>query len=201
SARRTFCGFCGTPLTYWAEKPRGEEKFISVTVGSLRGRDQRRLEELGVLPEAESSDEEEEEEVSERKGKAHEDDKDSDADDDDDVEVVQGEVEDADDAGPAHANARSGAVARRAGEDDDTLLRAPRVSTAHRTGTSAGIPWFEDMIHGSRLGRTQRMRRGQGEAPDDSAKMQCYALPFPPLEGVSLAMASEEYSIDLECLQ
>ncbi|KZZ88659.1 Mss4-like protein [Ascosphaera apis ARSEF 7405] len=39
-ARRTFCGYCGTPLTYWTEQPDGEGGFMSVTVGSLRGRDQ-----------------------------------------------------------------------------------------------------------------------------------------------------------------
>ncbi|KAL4913506.1 hypothetical protein BDW62DRAFT_214160 [Aspergillus aurantiobrunneus] len=48
--QRVFCGFCGSPLTYWSELPRGEADYMSVTIGSLCGDDQRILEDLQLLP-------------------------------------------------------------------------------------------------------------------------------------------------------
>lgn len=47
---RHFCGFCGTPLTYWSEEPRGEADYIQLTLGSLCSEDLGDLEELGLLP-------------------------------------------------------------------------------------------------------------------------------------------------------
>ncbi|KAI9764863.1 MAG: hypothetical protein M1840_008009 [Geoglossum simile] len=57
---RHFCGYCGTPLSYWRESPIREKDYISVTLGSLWGGDVKVLEEMGVLPgETEESDGEE----------------------------------------------------------------------------------------------------------------------------------------------
>ena len=47
---RHFCGFCGTPLSYWSESPLEESEFICLTLGSLEETDLRDLEELGVIP-------------------------------------------------------------------------------------------------------------------------------------------------------
>ncbi|KAL2016487.1 hypothetical protein VTK56DRAFT_3483 [Thermocarpiscus australiensis] len=47
---RHFCGFCGTPLSYWSEEPRSEAEFIHLALGSLSPRDLADLEDLGVLP-------------------------------------------------------------------------------------------------------------------------------------------------------
>ena len=49
-AKRHFCGFCGTPLSYWSESPPSEADYISLTLGSLSGSDLRDLDELGLLP-------------------------------------------------------------------------------------------------------------------------------------------------------
>ena len=54
SCKRHFCGFCGTPLSYWSESPPEEKEFISVTLGSLSGDDLRSLEELGLFDAAEN---------------------------------------------------------------------------------------------------------------------------------------------------
>ncbi|KAL3481990.1 hypothetical protein BJX99DRAFT_217930 [Aspergillus californicus] len=48
--QRVFCGFCGSPLTCWSENPREEADYMSVTIGSLHGDDQRMLEDLDLLP-------------------------------------------------------------------------------------------------------------------------------------------------------
>lgn len=53
--RRHFCGFCGTPLTYWSDAPRGEANYIQVTMGSLCRDDLGDLEEMGLVPESPSS--------------------------------------------------------------------------------------------------------------------------------------------------
>jgi hypothetical protein len=50
SSLRHFCGFCGTPLSYWSENPPDESDFISLTLGALEEEDLRDLEELGVIP-------------------------------------------------------------------------------------------------------------------------------------------------------
>lgn len=49
-AKRQFCGFCGTPLSYWSESSPAEADHICLTLGSLAGEDLRDLEELGLLP-------------------------------------------------------------------------------------------------------------------------------------------------------
>jgi hypothetical protein len=42
----------------------------------------------------------------------------------------------------------------------------------YREGTVAGIPWFEEMIEGSKLGRIIRKRRGIGVSDDQSATIE-----------------------------
>ncbi|KAI6092510.1 hypothetical protein F4821DRAFT_224203 [Hypoxylon rubiginosum] len=56
NAMRQFCGFCGTPLSYWSEEPRSEADYIQVTLGSLLTEDLHDLEELGLLPEESASE-------------------------------------------------------------------------------------------------------------------------------------------------
>ncbi|KAI1185910.1 hypothetical protein F5B17DRAFT_12481 [Nemania serpens] len=48
--QRSFCGYCGTPLSYWSEEPRSEAEYIQLTLGSLLTEDLHSLEELGLLP-------------------------------------------------------------------------------------------------------------------------------------------------------
>lgn len=55
--RRQFCGYCGTPLTFWTEQPHGEGDYIHVTLGSLCRDDLGDLDELGLIPESPSSEE------------------------------------------------------------------------------------------------------------------------------------------------
>ncbi|KAH6610679.1 hypothetical protein Trco_000699 [Trichoderma cornu-damae] len=50
-SKRHFCGFCGTPLSYWSEEPRSEADFINLTLGSLLREDIRDLEDMGLIPE------------------------------------------------------------------------------------------------------------------------------------------------------
>ncbi|KAK3296203.1 uncharacterized protein B0H64DRAFT_165329 [Chaetomium fimeti] len=47
--KRYFCGFCGTPLSFWSESPPAEADFICLTLGSLWPEDLADLEELGLL--------------------------------------------------------------------------------------------------------------------------------------------------------
>ncbi|KAI8634940.1 hypothetical protein F5Y19DRAFT_131064 [Xylariaceae sp. FL1651] len=48
--RRNFCGYCGTPLSYWSEQPPSEADFIRLTLGSLLTEDLHGLQELDLLP-------------------------------------------------------------------------------------------------------------------------------------------------------
>lgn len=55
-AKRHFCGYCGTPLSYWSEEPASESGFISLTLGSLLGEDLRDLEDMGLIPDQSDAD-------------------------------------------------------------------------------------------------------------------------------------------------
>ena len=54
--QRRFCGFCGTPLSYWSEEPRSEADYIQLTLGSLFPEDLADLEDLGLLPGSDSDE-------------------------------------------------------------------------------------------------------------------------------------------------
>lgn len=45
-------------------------------------------------------------------------------------------------------------------------------STVYRRGTLAGVPWFEELIEGSRLGRIMKSRRGIGISEDQSTTFE-----------------------------
>ncbi|KAK7225700.1 hypothetical protein V2G26_013703 [Clonostachys chloroleuca] len=59
SSMRHFCGFCGTPLSYWCENPISEASYINLTLGSLLQDDLRDLEDMGLLPDDRSDSEQE----------------------------------------------------------------------------------------------------------------------------------------------
>lgn len=99
SSKRHFCGFCGTPLAFWSEETPKEAEYISLTLGSLAGKDLRDLEDLGVLP---------------REA----------------IEDAEGE------------RAVIGDVAREGGDGAG--------------GGEEGLPWFETMVKGSKLGNVKR---------------------------------------------
>lgn len=70
TCKRQFCGFCGTPLSYWSEEPPSEADYISLTLGSLTGKDLRDLEDLGLLPEEAVEDVESAKDTIERTGRS-----------------------------------------------------------------------------------------------------------------------------------
>lgn len=49
---------------------------------------------------------------------------------------------------------------------------SPNISRSFTRGTAAGIPWFEEMVEGSRLGRLMRARRGMGVSEDQSTTIE-----------------------------
>ncbi|KAI1743604.1 hypothetical protein F4680DRAFT_456744 [Xylaria scruposa] len=105
--QRSFCGYCGTPLSYWSEQPSSEAEYIQLTLGSLLTEDLHNLQELGLIPDDTEQDE---------------------------MEIVP------------------------------TAAPGPSRELIGRDVTS--IPWFDNLISGSRLGRmhtkkgVQRSRDG-----------------------------------------
>lgn len=51
SFQRKFCGFCGTPISYWTEDPVHQKDFINIALGSMGRKDILALEDLDLLPE------------------------------------------------------------------------------------------------------------------------------------------------------
>ncbi|ESZ93726.1 hypothetical protein SBOR_5911 [Sclerotinia borealis F-4128] len=99
-AKRHFCGFCGTPLSYWTEEPAAHADYISLTLGSLASSDLRDLEELGLLPKE--------------------------------------ALEDA--------------------QNDKQTIESVISRTENNGGGEQGLPWFETMVQGSRLGKMRTSR-------------------------------------------
>jgi hypothetical protein len=97
NSKRYFCGFCGTPLSYWSESPPSEADYISLTLGSLAGSDLRDLEEFGLLPKEATEDVE--------------------------------------------------------GDKAEYVLYAGSIPNGD---ANEGLPWFESMVQGSRLGNVRR---------------------------------------------
>ncbi|PYH96728.1 hypothetical protein BO71DRAFT_374792 [Aspergillus ellipticus CBS 707.79] len=157
--QRVFCGYCGTPLTYWREEPREEAEYMSVSIGSLYGDDQRMLEDLDLLPPetpSQSSDEEAEEEDS---------DGEEDEDNDEEKDVEQPE-------GARQVVVTPVATSRGSPSSNVVIPPGLGVSRSYRHGTLDGIPWFEEMIDGSRLGRLMKTRRGAGVSDDRSTSFE-----------------------------
>ncbi|GLA65018.1 hypothetical protein AtubIFM54640_006755 [Aspergillus tubingensis] len=145
--QRVFCGYCGTPLTFWSEDPREEADYMSVSIGSLFGDGQRMLEDLELLPPESpphSSDEERETEEEE-------------------LEPVKGKEKVVVSPATAQQNTRS---------SDVVIPSGSAVSRSYRHGTLGGIPWFEEMVEGSRLGRMMKTRRGVGVSDDQSTSFE-----------------------------
>ncbi|KAG8416584.1 hypothetical protein J3458_007163 [Metarhizium acridum] len=92
--KRQFCGFCGTPLSYWSEEPRSEAEYINLTLGSLLQEDLQDLEDLGLIPEE--------------------------------------------------------------GESEPEEMRAASPNRGIALRHSFGVPWFDGMVDGTRLGRMRR---------------------------------------------
>ncbi|KAL2822312.1 hypothetical protein BDW59DRAFT_149468 [Aspergillus cavernicola] len=132
--QRVFCGFCGSPLTYWSEHPREEADFMSVTIGSLYGDDQRMLEDLDLLPRWQEPEESM----------------------DDQTPTTL--------APQALSSSASPLVPSTASESG--------ITRTYRDTTIDGIPWFEEMIQGSGLGRVMKTRRGAGVSDDQSTTIE-----------------------------
>jgi hypothetical protein len=109
SSKRHFCGFCGTPLSYWSESPPSEADYISLTLGSLSGEDLRDLEELDLLPKE--------------------------------------AVEDAE-------------------HDNEKIENVPFTGS---NDAKEGLPWFESLVQGSKLGN---MRRSWGSRQSGNGRFK-----------------------------
>ncbi|EKV09254.1 Glutathione-dependent formaldehyde-activating enzyme/centromere protein V [Penicillium digitatum] len=133
--QRVFCGYCGTPLTFWTEEPLEESNFLSVTIGSLLVDDQRALDDLGLLPR------------------------------DFDEETPPAGIFTSSEIAPASETASSSAIAPLSKDFAD-------ISRSLQHGRTGGIPWFEEMVEGSRLGRLMRAQRGMGRSVEQSTSVQ-----------------------------
>jgi hypothetical protein len=137
-AMRHFCGFCGTPLSYWSEQPRTEADFIQLSLGSLNSEDLGDLEDLGLLPGS-----------------------------DDEADKPQTPVTSAETTGMAAIEAGT-----RIQDSDkrEVVLRPGRE-------TLGGLPWFDTLVEGSRLG-TLRHRKGSGRSRDGTVRVELEVVEY-----------------------
>lgn len=104
-SKRHFCGYCGTPLSYWSEKPHSEAEYINLTLGSLLAEDLRDLEDMGLIP-------------------------------------------------------------------DESKIEETQVASTSRQGReSLGVPWFDGLVEGTRLGNMRRIQE-VGSSRDGSVRVE-----------------------------
>lgn len=177
--RHTFCGHCGTPLRYWTEQPLNTDarEWINITVGSLGEREQELLSELDLLPEAAEEPQRPDEEQRPSAGVAQ------DAEEEADDEIVrspealerqqlqvrqhQQEQRQQQQQQQMGHPMMPGMMASPFGSS--SLFSDPGWSLLHPSPFddpmpgfgSHGIPWFEDMLGGSQLGRIPRSHHGR----------------------------------------
>jgi hypothetical protein len=151
--RRQFCGYCGTHLTAWNEGLHGHDQsadFVNVTLGSLLNESLERLESLRLYGDLDSESE---------SGLV----KDDNAQIDNDTHIPTTDVSD------------SGLVKdQNAQIDDDTHIPtneesaggvdAPTLRTVAHSMQGRGMPYFEEMVENSRLGRIKRQMGGHTSA-------------------------------------
>lgn len=138
--RRQFCGYCGTHLTAWNEGPAGADsraEHVDVTLGSLLRESLDRLEALQLYGDSE--------EESER-------------------ELVrdEGETINNEDHIPTNEESIAGVDGPAAIAPTSTASRQRPVVT-HRMH-NRGMPYFEEMVEDSRLGRIKRWKGGHTSA-------------------------------------
>lgn len=182
--RHTFCGHCGTPLRFWTEEPLNSDarEWISVTVGSLGEREQELLGELDLLPEAAEKPQRpshveeppsggvaqpEEEEADEEIVRSPE-----------ALERQQVQVRQHQQEQRQRQQQQQSSMMHPMMSDmmtpfsSSSLFSNPGWSLVHPPQDSFfddpmpgfgshGIPWFEDMLGGSRMSRTPRAHHGR----------------------------------------
>jgi hypothetical protein len=82
-----------------------------------------------------------------------------------DEEASRASVATSTDQAPALGTASSSVIVPSLSESSD-------ISRSLQHGRTGGIPWFEEMVEGSRLGRLMRARRGMGVSDDQSTSIQ-----------------------------
>lgn len=125
---------------------------MSVTLGSLRSDDLRLLEDLDLLPPDIAEDAIQV--PAESKAAST---------------TTTGDVASSFD--PAFATS----VSRIAPSSTETSVQGsaqPSLVRSHRHGTQSGIPWFEEMIEGSHLGRVMKSRHGFAASDDKSSSVE-----------------------------
>lgn len=188
-AMRHFCGFCGTPLSYWSEDPPGEADFIQLTLGSLSSGDLADLEDLGLLPGSPAarsrsaspspfgagSEEEEagadEEEVVEEQEEGEEE---------------QGGNEDGERGGDVGTREKGAREAKRTGREMESSSLGSRPGYF---GTVGALPWLDSLTEGSRLGRLRRAR-GQRTNRSGTVRVNWEVVEWTEEDGMNEALAS-----------
>ncbi|KAF2766997.1 hypothetical protein EJ03DRAFT_259015, partial [Teratosphaeria nubilosa] len=134
--RRQFCGFCGTHLTAWNEGLPGLQtsaNYVDVTLGSLLNESLEKLEQLQIYGDLESES--------------------------DDGLVTGGRVSNEDHIPSNEHEAGNIDPPRASNLTAGTVSSSARPRPDHRM-SGRGLPYFEEMVENSRLGRIKRQKGG-----------------------------------------
>ncbi|KAM3425202.1 hypothetical protein BST61_g7159 [Cercospora zeina] len=161
--RRQFCGFCGTNLTAWNEalhssSPHGANNsldYLDVTLGSLFSESLDKLEALSITPGSDSDGEEQDEEEGSREGT--------------DAGLRQTRLEEEE----RHHRQQEQQQVTATTDGIPIPVRTSRTTNQqlHRL-SDRGVPYFEEMIQNSRLGRMIRRQVGGQTSRDGTSSVQ-----------------------------
>lgn len=198
-ARRHFCGFCGTPLTYWSEGPGGgggggprggggdEAGYIQVTMGSLCREDLGDLEDMGLIvlpsesggsgsgsaPTSPSSSSRALSRDSPAEGNNN--------DDNNNRDYRQQH--------PSLATSIGGRMTNTTTTTTSPSALAPTVRGGGGSETT-GIPWFDTILEGSRLAGRLRATRGLRQGADGAVRVEWEVVEYTDDDDDAIASAS-----------
>ncbi|EME82872.1 uncharacterized protein MYCFIDRAFT_203430 [Pseudocercospora fijiensis CIRAD86] len=143
--RRQFCGYCGTTLTAYNEAQQargysGRDDTLDVTLSSLLNESLARLESLKILPDNDSDQDSVRSQTE---------------------DLVKGGSVDDEDHIPTNEDRPGGVDAPPTGATTVPVRTSQQRAAAPHRMHSRGVPYFEEMIEHSRLGRIKRQRGGE----------------------------------------
>lgn len=150
TTRRQFCGYCGTHLTAFDESQQSTKELIDVTLGSLLDESLDRLQTLKILPD---------------------DDDDADEDEQEDGRVKGGSIDD---------ETHIPTTALQEQKKEELPASTPHAeirNSISRYMQHRGIPYFEEMIENSSLGRIRRQKGGH-TSEDGRTKVHWEVIEF-----------------------
>lgn len=188
-SKRSFCGFCGTPISYWTEEPASEAEYISLALGSIVHADLLMLDALGLVHAARNDDDNDttasllasvplrivggrRDGASRSQTKKNKKQKTTTPAGEQDRPSRTAVHNAQDDAKSAVKTGSVGALPKPTPGTATETSVVSRASEPVKLFESFGVPWFDALISGSRLHKSGNLKRTTGSSQSKDGRMR-----------------------------